>query len=178
MYSSMDSREDILYIVRRCTCQVCHAYSPFAIVLYPMMVLCMHVNKTRTQPPTDEERLEVWNTVWVNPPTGGWRTPEMCLAFHRIYTTMNRVEYGSVPTMTLMQRMLSTKYITPDEWENIAGDITHVNASDIFLRVNKLENAREIEEQWHMNSIIFDKYIQWLPREMVEDVTELLAIAC
>lgn len=145
---------------------------------------------------TEEQYIDIWrSSQWFRPLRlnvlvnnairmfghyGSWFTPEMCVVI--IYMKVlvhDRITEENKNTLYSLWR--STNHITSREWIEIAKEIHSLGDSWFPVNMHKLYNlnkSRErvlaLEEEWVLSSYICDNVIQWLPREMLEDVVALL----
>lgn len=82
---------------------------------------------------------------------------------------------------TSMRAVLTNTFITTEEWMRFNKYLeTCNNAIDIDnglfkLRVtNKIrEKIQSMKDEWYMETTAYNSFIQWLPREMLEDISEI-----
>lgn len=179
-------------IVRKCTCEVCNRPNFTAIRSYPFPRPCNHAHGSFLNL-SDLELVQVWKSVWNIPGEVETAlkciidsytnygivipTPEMCIAHAHMIMRINTL-LPQIHGKSVFRKMITHRTISAAEWILISYQLTIAPTLDVLALVDRVEAGRlagmEMEELWIMESYEHSKYIQWLPREILEDVEHLL----
>lgn len=192
----------IVNIVRECTCDVCGYVSSIAIRDYPMSVECVECTNKLAKQLTEDECVRVWvdccklsSDLDTSLSKMIKAAPEMCslphiakaemmVALMYMVLRVNRSTNATIeqkcelykmvkklPEITYLEWMRMSYFMKTDGliWLN-ARTAKIVEVNDARLRSNKLVDI------WILESHIFESYIQWFPREILEDVDSMSAV--
>lgn len=147
---------------------------------------------------TDDEIIDLWRNTWgisyplstvvrdVTSFAAGygpkWYTPGMCVVIIYMKVLVQK-NTRRVNRSKLYEALILLERITFREWIAVAKEIGEKKNAWFPEGLKKLEMVNKyrelievLDEEWILTSYVFDSAIQWMPKELVEDVVELACV--
>lgn len=193
-------RNAIVALVRKCECVKCLNISRYAVVNYPLPVTCMCDGSNVYARMSDEDCVQLWLTHMCN---GQFNLPQGVDRLTTFIQQVRPLEGVDVPKVFIILSymigalrsnshvmdiirfsalsVINWQTITYQEWLRFVSRVRYLSHDDTIKAldwIQRLDHARQsvnvLEEEWEMSIPDYTSVIQWLPKEMLTDVNEML----